>query len=380
MQGTLSSFIVRILFLTLFLSLTAHATTEIDNDYAGALWVAKSDGILKLATANGHVLFEISDASDAQAMAIDERRGRLWLYGNGLLSAYAFDGKLITSHRDLSSQGQSSLATLTVSPTDGSVWLGSGNRVVHYSSDATILGTSKNSGIITAITAAQKSSAVWVADAQSISLVNEANNQITLRELYKSSSPLLEMHYVDYLQQLWVVTSTSLVRLDNAGKVQSETPFQQLKHIAPDHKGAVWAVAGQKVYRMDASGLIEAELNLFLPREGGDIVALVADKADGTAWLANRKTIVHLGLAGQTLNEIQEGKGSAGINALALFRDLIAPLISILNPVDNSITPNNHPLIEISYSDTGIGVDGETLLLFVNAQDVTAQCETTEEG
>lgn len=380
MQGKLMSALVRILFAVLFTSFNVHAATEINSDYAGALWVAKTDGVLKLATADGHVLFEISDADNAQAMAIDEQRGRLWFYGNNVLSAYTFNGRLITSHRNNPPIANSSSAFLAVTPVDGSVWLGSGNNVVHYSQEGEVLSSKKASGIITAITADNDSAAVWVTDTKSAYLVTESNHLLSLQEIYKASSAIQGLQHDEYLQEIWITTGTGLVRIDNSGQVKFESAFKQLKHIAPDHQGAVWAVTGQKVYRMDASGLVEAELNLFLPRDGGEIVAVAADKSDGTVWLANRKTLVHLGLAGESLHEINESKGSAGINALSIFRDLIAPLISILKPADDSLTNNNRPIIEIGYNDSGIGVDGETLRLFVNANEVVTQCETANDG
>ncbi len=131
----------RLFILFLAISFHANAATSLNDDYLGALWVAESNGVLKLATSDGSVLFEIGNAVDVQAIALDEQRGLLWAYGDAALSAYAFNGTLIAQQYNSEAKGNASTAVLAVSPSDGSVWLGRGSEVLHFSSIGQPMGS-----------------------------------------------------------------------------------------------------------------------------------------------------------------------------------------------------------------------------------------------
>ena len=62
-------------------------------DFATALWVAKADGINKIATADGSALLQIADVKNVRAVTVDEQRGVLWAYIQNTLWAYHFNGK-----------------------------------------------------------------------------------------------------------------------------------------------------------------------------------------------------------------------------------------------------------------------------------------------
>jgi RHS repeat-associated protein len=389
------------LFLSLFLAFTAEAVTTPDNHYAGALWVAESDGVLKLATADGSVLFEIGDAEAVQALALDEQRGLLWAYGDDTLSAYAFDGTLVNRYgperrrkgehrnRHREEHGKDDTVSLAIVPDDGSLWLGDDRELVHYSSGGDVLGSADTRKNLTGLAVAPESSQVWFADKHAVYLVDDSAGDPVLAEVFDTRRDIRAVQYDEYLQELWVATEKRLLRIDSAGTIRFETKLRHLDRIAPDYRGALWAAAEHRLYRVDASGLVEIELAPFHPRHGGGaITAMVADSADGTLWLANRKAIVHIGPDGQTLHEIDVGNGHKNkhkyrdkdIRALAVFSDTVAPEIAIDSPQAASYSNTNRPLIEISWSDSGIGVDGESLQLFLDGIEVPAECETTEDG
>ncbi|MCU7850125.1 MAG: hypothetical protein KZQ89_19475 [Candidatus Thiodiazotropha sp. (ex Lucinoma kastoroae)] len=82
------SLVITILWLNCFPSLV-HA-----NDQMNALWIAESSGVIKVATADGTVLLEIEGAGDTQAVAVDQQRALLWVFGGDTLRAYGVDGLL----------------------------------------------------------------------------------------------------------------------------------------------------------------------------------------------------------------------------------------------------------------------------------------------
>lgn len=90
-RSTLFSFLSCLLFI-----FSSPASSEIypDMNFEGAVWVAESDGILKVATADGTILFEIPDAVGTRVVAVDTQRGVLWAYGKNHLSAFDFAGTM----------------------------------------------------------------------------------------------------------------------------------------------------------------------------------------------------------------------------------------------------------------------------------------------
>ncbi|HEX9803754.1 MAG TPA: Ig-like domain-containing protein, partial [Gammaproteobacteria bacterium] len=400
-QGRFTRILFSLLLSTLLFSFQAGAATTANDDYAGALWVAESDGVLKLATADGSVLFEIGDADAVQALALDEQRGLLWAYGDDTLSAYAFDGTLVSRYgperrrkgdhrnRHQEEHGRDDTVFLAVVPDDGSLWVGEDRELVHYSSWGDVLGSVDSRRKLTGLAVAPESSQAWLADKHAVYLVDDSAGDPVLAEVFDTRRDIRAVHYDEYLQELWIATEKRLLRIDHTGTVRFETELRHLDRIAPDYRGALWAAAEHRLYRVDASGLVEIELAPFHPRHGGGaITAMVADRADGTLWLANRKAIVHIGPDGQTLHEIDVGNGHKNkhkyrdkdIRALAVFSDTVAPEIAIHRPQAASYSNTNRPLIEISWSDSGIGVDGETLRLFLDGIEVPAECETTADG
>ncbi|HEY3525780.1 MAG TPA: hypothetical protein VGK47_06265, partial [Nitrososphaeraceae archaeon] len=66
---------------------------------ATALWIAESKGVIKVATADGAILFEIPDAKGIDSVAIDSSNSRVWTWGNQRLKAYSANGLLQINER-----------------------------------------------------------------------------------------------------------------------------------------------------------------------------------------------------------------------------------------------------------------------------------------
>lgn len=409
-HGSFARAFFGLVFLTLLFSLQASATTVANDNYVGALWVAQSDGVLKLATADGSVLFEIDNAEDIAALALDQKRGVLWAYGRETLTAYAFDGTVVGQYRTTKRRNDHDrhreredhrrerehdnrrenpeTALLAVSPEDGSVWLGTDRELVHLSVDGDIIGTARSKKGITGVAIAPESSTVWVADNDTVYLVDDSNGPLELQELFDARTALRSIQYDEYLQELWVATERDLLRIDNSGTVRFRKKLKHLDLFAPGSRGTLWAASEHRLYKVDASGLVEIELVPFNGRHNraGRLTAMVADSGDDSLWLANRDVILHLGPDGQLLHEISEERRHKGkyrnkdIRALAIFRDTIAPVVRIDSPQSGSYSNNAQSQVEIGYSDQGIGVDGETLQLFVDGIEAAANCEAEDNG
>ena len=62
-------------------------------DFVAALWVARSEAINKIATADASALLQIADVKNVRAVTVDEQRGVLWAYIQNTLWVYRFNGK-----------------------------------------------------------------------------------------------------------------------------------------------------------------------------------------------------------------------------------------------------------------------------------------------
>ena len=123
--GIIVSFSVLCLVLSSLL-LRAQDSLHPNPDFADALWLAKSDGITKIATADASVLLELADVKNVRAIAVDEQRGVLWAYIQNTLWAYRFNGEpaLSISLIPPGDYGNGKEVAISTNLQNGTVWLG----------------------------------------------------------------------------------------------------------------------------------------------------------------------------------------------------------------------------------------------------------------
>ena len=367
--------------LALLFTFTAEAVTNPNNDYVGALWVAETDGILKLATADGTVLFEIGSTVNVKELAVDEKRGVVWTYGKKQLTAYAFDGTVIGNYPITCINGCPGAGNteMLIEPLDGSIWLAYEHQLTHYSSSGDLLANVQAKEKITGLTYAPLSSQVWLADEKWLYLVDDQGATLVLQNILNTKYKIKAISFDEYLQELWFATEKELMRVDETGTLKFQQGIRPIDFLASDYRGAVWAAGEKNLLKTDGSGLLQVDIDPYRGAHfGGRSVALVADKADGSAWLANNKQLIHIDSSGQIRHAIGDANRSKAIRALAIYYDTTAPTLTITLPLDGSYLNTNLPTIKVSYSDNGMGVDGDSLKLFINGTEVAATCETTE--
>ena len=131
--------------------------------WVDAVWIAKTDGLLKMATSDGTPILEIGDAAGIRALAIDGDRGRVWGFGPGnALRIYNFNGTLFNI---MAVPVQPSLPLpiseeevpldlgltvggridLVVDPSSGACWLIAGNRLFRYSASGSLQNAAQGS-------------------------------------------------------------------------------------------------------------------------------------------------------------------------------------------------------------------------------------------
>ncbi len=340
-------------------------------DFATALWVAKADGIIKIATADGSTLLQITDVKNLRAVTLDEQRGLLWAYIQNTLWAYRFNGKLaftipLTPHGD---NGNGKEAALSANPQNGSVWLGVKKSLYHFGSQGQWLGVHTLPEPVQALSWDPTTSCLWVATQKTVTAFNDSGSLCKVIDL--GAHPDVQDLAVDPVSgDLWVAMKKALLRFDPRGALMFEVDIKKLGYLTGDHHRGVWIAADKNLMRMDDTGHVLLDIE---PLDDPDkIVALVGDPIDSSIWVASKKKVSHIRSDGHPLQQL-EFKGE--IRALALYTDRLPPALSFTAPRDGVTLNTNTPALEIHYQDSGSGIDLETLRLQVNDVAWSMTCQ-----
>ena len=243
------------------------------------------------------------------------------------------------------------------------------------------LGVFSHSENILALALDPVSSLLWVATAKTIEVLDDSGQVVGTLDL--GDNPKVSDLDVDPPSgDLWVALSDSLLRYDPVSDSSYEKAIQGIETVAATVDSGVWAATKKHLLKLDQLGETLAETEPF----DQTIVAVVSDPRDLSAWAARQKHLNHIGADGQMLHELELHSLSPVLNltgriwGLALYADVIAPEISIIAPADGSLINTNTPEIRILYSDIGIGVDPNSLVLTVNGQPLAASCNFDLEG
>ena len=352
-----------------------------------ALWVGATTSILKIDASQGTLLFEIPTSAQIRSIGVDDRRGVVWAHGDQNLLGYGFDGtqlyEIPLSEMNGSGSGNQTGPgeDLVVDSSSGHVWLGIGKNLQQFDSQGQLLGTFSHSENILALALDPVSSLLWVASAKTVEAVDETGQMVA--SLMLGSNPKVSDLDVDPPSgDLWIALKSSLLRYDPVADSAFEQTIKDIEAVAATVDSGVWAAAKKKLLRLDQLGETLFETQPFTQT----IVAVVSDPTDLSVWAAQQKHLTHVGVDGEILHELEFHGQDPVLNLtgriwdLALYADLIAPEISILSPTDGSLITTDTPEIRILYSDIGIGVDPNSLVLTANGQPLAASCNFDLEG
>lgn len=371
-------------------SMGAYAATSPNPEHIGALWVAESDGVLKIATADGRVLFEIPNADNIETIAVDDVRTTLWGYGCGFLNAYDFDGvhyisvPVTSENNNKKTKGKQcgkgkdnvhryggSDVALIVNPSDGGVWLGVDESLLHYDLEGQLLAEVKLDEEIETLSLDVNNGIVWVTDEETVTGYDQTHAVVSQFTI-PGKEEIEAVEFDPSLNGLWIASEESLALYDDYGIQLATFGLEDIGSLAVDGQGNLWAAGEKTLYRLDASGLIYFSLDPFSGHDEKRIVDLVADPGDHSVWLASKKQIVQITAQGVSQNVLDF---KSHIGDLALYRDTVSPQIEFIEPQADSYVTNNHPVLRLAYSDSGVGVDEDTLELSNNGVSFPASCE-----
>ena len=344
------------------LLLRAQYPLPANPEFATALWIAKADGINKIATADGSALLQIADVKNIRAVTVDEQHGLLWAYIQNTLWAYHFNGKPafsvpLTPHGD---NGNSKEVALSTNPQNGSVWLGVKKSLYHFGPQGQWLSIHTLPEPVQALSWDPTTFCLWVGTQKTVTALNDTGSLCKVINL--GAHPDVQDLAVDPATgDLWVAMKKVLLRYDASGTLVFEVDLKKLAYLASDHHGGVWIAADKNLLRMDRTGMILLDIEPF--DDPDKIVALVSDPTDSSIWVASKKRVSHIRSDGHPLKQL-DFKGE--IRDLALYADLLPPGIAFTAPRDGVTLNTDTPALEIQYQDSGSGLDLETLGVQVN--------------
>lgn len=348
------------------------------------MWLAHADGILKVAAANGTVLLDIATSHEVRAVGLDEPRGVLWTANANTLQSYTFSGIPLlnlpvpppddkkagkkkekdpnedtdTTADEDEDKEDTKHVSLSVNPSNGTVWLGVSKRVHHFDAQGQLLHTLALSDKVRALALDEISLRVWVATKKTLSADTDTGTLAAVLDLGKNPD-IQDLTLDAESGTLWVAVKKALLRYDASGSLVWETKLDQTELVAHDGSGSVWVATKKRVLRLDSAGQVLLELTQFKGDQRS--VALAADPVDQSVWVASKKALWQISAEGHILQTL-DFKGAeplqtiAGIvRALTLYTDTLPPELLFSAPLDGSFLNTAIPEIALSYRDLGQG-------------------------
>ena len=357
----------------LFLSLTSfNSFSATPNEaYINALWVAETDGALKVATSNGSLVLEIDSSRAVDDVAVDERRGILWTLWKDQLAAYSFLGDplfdITITDLDKSSQGH-----LQSNSETGTVWVASNKSLVQVDQTGSVISNISSKHKIEDLSLDPRQNQVWVVTKKMVVAYNEAGEATTEIPLKDKGQAIA---YSAHHEQVWVAHKKGLSRYDSTGQLVYTGSAKKIDFIDVDYDGGLWLASKKEITHLDALGNTTLVLEPFQGNGEGTIVDIVSDPSNHSLWVTNQKSLLQVQPSGLTLAvDLKKQPKIGKIRALALYADTIPPTITINSPQANTYLNNNQPPIEVTYDDIGIGVDTDSLSFTADDLPLSVDC------
>jgi ligand-binding sensor domain-containing protein len=308
-------------------------------DFANALWLAKSDGIDKIATADAGALLEIVDVKNVRAVAVDEQRGVLWAYIQNTLWGYHFNGEpaLRIALTPPGENGNGKDIALSTNPKNGTVWLGVKKSLYHFGPQGEWLSVHTLSEPVRALSWDPTTACLWVATQKTVNALHDTGD--SCKTIDPGPHPDVQDIAVDPDSgDLWVAMKKVLQRYDGSGTLKLAVDVDKLAYLTNDDRGGAWVATDKRLMHIDGSGLMLLDVEPF---DGPDkIGAIVHDPTDASVWVAGKTNVRHLSSDGYFLHHVAlQGE----IRDLALYTRSHTPGYRVHGPRRRCHPQHQHP-------------------------------------
>jgi hypothetical protein len=384
-----------------------------------ALWVAESEGVLKIGTADGTSLFELPVQGGARLVTVDPENGDIWTYANQQIRAFHANGTLFLeskapsvkrcnkwnrrnrwnrwNKRDIAIDNAA--GDIAIDSAAGNLWLVVRNRLYRFDLHGQVQQVIKFSKMVSTISLDRSRSRLWVATKHRVSAFDEAGIKILVLKQFRRYGPIRQIEFDTTLDQLWVSVRKRLLRYDSNGQLVARKRMRFSKFLAGDGLGGIWGANRHKLVHVDKDGLMNVTIRPFEGYEDDRITDLRTDPNDHSVWVANKTVLKHYAVNDALLHEfvLDVGDGiTRRISRLALHdveevqapviettppaddvEEVQAPVIEITSPADNEFLTTNTPTIELHISGGETGYRSDNIELTANGSPLAVNCQVS---
>jgi RHS repeat-associated protein len=401
--------------------------TNIAEHIARVLWVSKQYDLYKVAPETG-VASELAALQSAEALAVDSLHDVVWVYGKHTLAAFDASGKQLINTALPNHIHDDDHADLIVDGASGVEWLASGSQLYRFDLVGQWQAAYPFHHIVQALALDTKSHRLWVAAGKELVALDSTGQKMVTQPLVHEADALA---YDASLDQLWLTTQDRLMRLASDGStvLTAKLGRHSVDAIAADGAGGAWVTSGRLLSHFNKSGLEQFALQplsksdpkkLTNPgannsglgsvldnlgawwHDDGDaqhIVGMAADPLTHGVWVAGHRHLALIDLSASRTQWIDsrtwktkessgfdshDRDGSAGeqqnIRGLALYVDITPPVLTLAAPVTGSYTNKSRPTLSLHYTDTGSGVDPNTVEVKSDGMVIPMSCQPIVDG
>lgn len=384
--AVLISALLLILFLASCLPLEQESSSEPNPEHMSALWVMDHSGIVRLSIDTGEPVLILPDTHRARAFVVDESGAQIWVLLPSKLQAWNFDGELV--HDIPLPHAAQDSATLSMDESRGLIWLGRHSILHQYNRQGVHQYTVNLDNAIIDMDVEPDTGTLWV---------------LTRHDLHRFDSHVVELPahaeqalepddqgralaWDSSLESVWVASEQALARYDRQGARTFLQARQNSRHLVPDGQGILWYSDGTSLQRLDTHGQTQLRLDATSATGSPQIAALAMVRAVDLhvtdIWVAGKRSISQIDTSGALLRrfDMNRIRGFGPILAIAHYADIVPPEIRIDSPQEDSYLNSPLPLFGLSYSDSGIGINPESLRLLLNQSELAVDCEHSPSG
>ena len=396
--------VVSVILIALFAVSRAQATPTVDNN---VLWVANSDGLLKVATADAQIILRIPEAKRVEALAVDEHRRVVWAAEPGHLIAYDFSGKIVHElaiprsrsdrphHEDpqKDQRGRPGFGPygehgffgrkpvrLAVDGKSGDVWLSVENAVYRLDANGSLQAQADLHDRVLDMALDVDDDTLWVVGQRHTVVSVSATGVVSGPLLTGRRSPAFAITYDPMHKAFWIATPRGIVRVSTDGQVQLEVSLGHVRSLAADRAGGVWAVAGDRLLHIDEAGSPRVDLRPgWFGAMHGVLAELSPDPSDASVWVSSRHRVAHFSADGELMAQFDsQGRWYRNlIFAIQAYADVIPPDLAFTAPSDGGYATVKRPELAFSYSND---TDVTTLKLSADGTDLPVDCTSQDDS
>ena len=350
-----------------------------------ALWVAESEGLLKVLTESGDIAFELAIPEAINALSVSPIDRTIWvLTNNERLEGFDANGQSIADNNF-------TFATPVERMVVGSnhAWLVSNNtlQIAQRNDPSQALVNIEFSEPIQDLIYDSLRNQVWVVLENSA--VSLDSSGIQRSEINAQTASIEAAAYDKRLDNIWLVVSdannSTIRRYKNSGELVLEFDAGSTtswSKASPDSNGGLWLANDLEISHVNQRAEVEFTLPAFSDSvDGTVIVDIAAGSKDGSLWAASQTILRQYDLAGTLLKTLTPDLGDGiirNLNHIDLETELPAtlPTITITSPEDGANLVET-PSIDLSISPSIDTADLLSIVFTDNGSPIASSCEQT---